>query len=294
MSLDIIARKHRTRLTSRLRPLPILIYMIVIGVHMIYGSSGYPRIIFQSAIGRQKPNTIRDDELADACPFCDLSQLPPVIRRDGDIILVRNKYPILKNSDPYVLIETRECASELSLYPADKILRVFRMAFDFWNEMLDSGSYRSIMFIKNHGPFSGGSLRHPHTQLIGLYDINCEIHLREESFYGPVIYRQPGIELNISDSPRVGFVEFNILLTDAKAFDAFCLAIQKAVRFVLREFQGGRINSYNLFFHRFGDLTACTIMPRGATTPIFLGYSIPQVADNLDEIARTFRKAYFS
>jgi len=253
-----------------------------------------PRIIFQSAVGRQKPNTLRDEEYPDACPFCDLSQLPPIIRRDGDIILVSNKYPILKGSDPYVLIETADCDSELSLYPAERLTRVFRMAFDFWRGMLSSGSYRSVLFMKNHGPFSGGSLRHPHSQLIGLYDIDCETHLRPESFYGPVIHQEAGAQLNISDHPRVGFVEFNVLLTDDRAFDSFCAMIQKTVRFILREYQSGRINSYNLFFHSFENFTACTIMPRNATTPIFLGYSIPQVADNLDEIADTFRRAYFT
>jgi len=260
---------------------------------MIAKPSGRPLIIFQTGVGRQKPNTMRADSSI-ACPFCDYDQLPPIIKRDGDIILVPNKYPVLKDSDPYVLIETSECDSELSLYPAERLLKVFRMAFDFWRELKDSGSYRSVLFMKNHGPQSGGSLRHPHTQLIGFYNIDIETHLREESFYGPVVYSEPGVELNVSASPRAGFIEFNVLLTDDKAFDAFCLTIQKAVKYVLNEYQGGRIGSYNLFIHPLEHMAVCAIMPRGVTTPIYMGYSIPQVMDNIETVAENFRLAYFS
>ena len=252
--------------------------------------TGYPQLTYLSAIGRDKPFTMRANEAPAPCPFCDLSQLPPVIRQDGDILLVPNKYPILQGSDPFVLIETRECDSELSLYSEDKLIRVFRMGFDVWREMISSGSYRSVLFLKNHGPMSGGSLRHPHMQIIGFKDADCYAHICRESFYGPVIHQAPGVELNVSNRPRVGFTEFNVILTRENAFDYFCLLIQKAVLYTLRYFHHGGVDSYNLFFYSIEGATVCKVMPRSATTPIFIGYSIPQVADDLDWVVEDFRQ----
>ena len=247
------------------------------------------QLVFQSDIGKQKPFTIREED-SSACPFCDRAMLPPIIEQDGDILLVPNKYPILQHTDPYVLIETAECESELSLYPADHLIRVFRMAFAFWREMSENQRYRSVLFLKNHGPLSGGSLRHPHMQIIGLYDLDYHDSLRRDSLYGPVIHRADGAELNISDHPRIGFTEFNVVLTDPKAFESFCLLIQQAVRYILWHHHGGQIASYNLFFYTLDGAVYCKVMPRYATTPVFMGYAIPQVVDNLESIVEEFRR----
>ena len=247
-----------------------------------------PFIVFLSDIGSQKPSTIRANGSSPDCPFCDYTQLPPILRQDGDILLVPNKYPILKDSEPYVLIETGECDSELSLYTEDRLNRVFRMAFDLWHEMLENPAYRSVLFMKNHGPFSGGSLRHPHMQLIGLRTVDAMYDIRREDFLGPLIYQEPGIELTLSDRPRVGFSEFNVILSDDNAFSGFCRLIQKTVRYVLRYFHGGNFDSYNLFFYRLDGLTYCKVMPRTATTPIYIGYGIGQVSDDPTSIVADF------
>ncbi|MCL2165934.1 MAG: DUF4931 domain-containing protein [Clostridiales bacterium] len=247
------------------------------------------QLVFQSAIARQKPFTIRDGDTS-ACPFCDHSLLPPIKKRDGDILLVPNKYPILKSSDPYVLIETADCDSELSLYSENRLYRVFRMGFDFWKEMTSSGAYRSVMFMKNHGPLSGGSLRHPHMQLIGLYNVDCQAHIRREYFFGPVICRAPGLELNLSDHPRVGFAEFNLVLTEDGAFEPFCRLLQETVQYVLRQFHQGGVDSYNLFFYQLEGVTFCKVMPRVVTTPIFIGYSVPQVTDSPEAVVEDMQR----
>jgi len=237
---------------------------------------------------------MRSDAPPDACPFCDISQLPSIVRQDGDIIIAPNKYPIHKDSDPFVLIETADCDSDLSLYDRDRLLRVFRLAFDFWDEMAASGKYRSIMFLKNHGPLSGGSLRHPHSQIIGLYQVDCDAFFRIENYEGLTICSQPGVIVNISDYPKVGFVEFNILLTDEKAFPIFCEYIQKAVQYVMHGLFKGSFSSYNLFFHRYNNTRICKVLPRGIATPIYMGYSLPQTSDDLIDIADDFRNTHFT
>ncbi|MCL1848749.1 MAG: DUF4931 domain-containing protein [Clostridiales bacterium] len=270
----------------------------------------FPLLTYQASIGKDKPITLGAQHGHAVCPFCDRSQLPPVLKQDGDVLLVPNKYPILKGSSPYVLIETSECESELSLYPIDRLVRVLRMGVSHWLDMAASGEYRSVIFIKNHGPFSGGSLRHPHMQIIGFQDVDCYTHVRRDALHGPVIHQAHGVELNVSDRPQVGFVEFNTILSggaglihagdnemgaDApEAFSYFCLLIQKAVQYLLQYFHNGSIDSYNLFFYAFDGDLYCKAMPRTATTPIFVGYTIPQVTDSLDEIMEDFRERLFS
>ncbi|WP_416533183.1 DUF4931 domain-containing protein, partial [Klebsiella pneumoniae] len=35
-----------------------------------------------------------------------------------------------------------------------------------WQLMEESGHYRSVVLYRNFGPLSGGSLRHPHSQIV--------------------------------------------------------------------------------------------------------------------------------
>lgn len=252
------------------------------------------QLIFKTSVSRQKPRTLHlsHSEPCD-CPFCDRSQLPPVLKEDGDILLVPNKYPIHEGSDPLVLIETAQCDSELSLYSESHLFRVFHMALMTWQEMLDSGDYASVLFLKNHGPYSGGSLRHPHMQLIGLKHVDYRPNVSHRDFQGPVIWSAPGVRLSISDHPRIGFYEFNVALTIRSQWQEMCRLIQKTVRFLLKDHMNGRINSYNFFFYDLDGIIYCKIMPRLVTTPLFMGYSIPQVTDNLDVIVQQFQSNYF-
>ena len=43
-----------------------------------------------------------------------------------------------------------------------------RFALGCWQQMIDSQQYRSVLMYKNKGPLSGGSLVHPHMQIVGL------------------------------------------------------------------------------------------------------------------------------
>jgi ATP adenylyltransferase/5',5'''-P-1,P-4-tetraphosphate phosphorylase II len=167
------------------------------------------------------------------------------------------------------------------------------MAFDAWHGMLADKRYRSVLFLKNHGPLSGGSLRHPHMQLIGLYDIDYHPNIRRDYFSGPVIHQAGGAVLNISDHPRIGFTEFNVILQDEGAFVDFCLLLQKAVKYLLQRHHNGQIASYNLFFYTIDGVTCCKVMPRYATTPVYMGYAIPQVIDDLGSIVEEVRSFCF-
>ena len=69
---------------------------------------------FNTEIGRQKPENIIH---ADApCPFCATEALTDIIATDGDIILLKNKYPVIEEADQLVLIEGRKCVGDIPEY----------------------------------------------------------------------------------------------------------------------------------------------------------------------------------
>jgi ATP adenylyltransferase/5',5'''-P-1,P-4-tetraphosphate phosphorylase II len=245
-------------------------------------------LIFDSNIGGTKPVTMVHNV---ACPFCCRDKLEGIIAQDGPIILLRNKYPVLRDTVQTVLIETYECDSELSLYPKDHLYKVISFGVEKWQEMINSGQFASVLFYKNHGPYSGGTIRHPHMQIVGLKDIDYSNNITPESLQGAIIFRDTGVELNLSDQPKIGFFEFNIKLLDLQYINRLADYIQIVTHYILNHFSK-RCNSYNLFFYQLNNAITVKIMPRFVTSPLFIGYSIPQVASRMSAVIREMQDLY--
>lgn len=250
----------------------------------------YSHLCFNSYIGQMKPENIVNKEAQ--CPFCDRHKLVDVIAEQGPILLVKNKYPVLQETFQTVLIETYTCEEELSTYSKDHLYDVINFGIKYWLEMHSSGEYKSVLFFKNHGRFSGGTIRHPHMQIVGLKNVDYHEHLRPEHFEGMVIDRRQNAELNLSTKPRVGFFEFNGILTDLAATNDLADYIQVAAHYILNGFHKN-CTSYNLFFYHLQDKVAVKIMPRFVMSPIYVGYSIPQVSNRLDDVGEEIHERYF-
>lgn len=246
-------------------------------------------IEFNLSIGKQKPESIINTTTK--CPFCDRENLEGIIAAEGSILLVKNKYPVLEDTVQTVLIETDQCQSELSLYPKEHLHKVFHFGINKWLEMEQQDDYKSVIFFKNHGPFSGGTIRHPHMQIIGLKTINYLDAVYPEHFEGLVIAKTNEIELNLSTKPRVGFFEFNTILTDLTQTDQLADYVQLVTQYILSNFHRN-CNSYNLFFYKINDSIAVKIMPRFVTSPLFIGFAIPQVSSRLEDVVLDFQEKY--
>ncbi len=250
---------------------------------------------FSTAIGRKKPETLITGR--SECPFCHPETLVDIVETDGDIIFLRNKYNVLTDAEQFVLVESGRCDDGIEQYSADKLHRLFRLALRHFAKMLKNPAYKSVIFFKNHGPLSGGTIKHPHMQLIGLYDTEPEILYEKENFIPaaePIIQRD-GLELAASAYPRLGFSEFTITsstfpLTE-KAVDTLSEIIQKVVQFIMKN--DWRDNpSYNLFFYylKESDRLAVRIMPRHPTSPLFVGYDLRIVPDNIGELSEQLKE----
>ncbi len=247
-------------------------------------------LFFNTEIGVKKPENIRNKN--QSCPFCERDKLTDIIDTDGPIILLKNKYPVLENAFQTVIIETDECSSELSLYSEEHLVRLFSFALKHWFAYQESGKFKSVIFFKNHGPLSGGSIAHPHMQIIGLNDINYMENVAVSSFEGLPIDEQDGVLFNLSEKPRVGFYEFNVRMTKPEQLPVFAKYVQTAVHYILNHFPF-KCNSYNLFFYNLGTSIYVKIMPRFVTTPLYIGYSIPQIPSNLHWIRKAIIEKYF-
>ncbi|MDR3565903.1 MAG: DUF4931 domain-containing protein [Negativicutes bacterium] len=246
-------------------------------------------LLFDTSIGMTKPVTIGNQH--EGCPFCSKNLLAGIIAEDGPILLVVNKYPVLRDSFQTVLIETDDCHSEMSVYPKDHLYRVFRFGMEQWQKLIQSGQYESVIFYKNHGPYSGGTIHHPHMQIVGLKHIDYSRNIVRKSFEGDVICQQDGVELNLATEPRIGFMEFNIKLDGLGHLNLMADYIQMVVHYLLHHFHKS-CNSYNLFFYQLDGKIFAKIMPRFVTSPLYIGYSIPQVSTRAQEVLKEIRSIY--
>jgi len=242
---------------------------------------------FSTKIGTQKPVTISNK--SNSCPFCDVESLENIIARRDSIILLKNKYSTLKNTLQTVIIETDECDSELSKYKKDHLYKLTHFAIMNWLDFEKNENFKSVILFKNHGPLSGGTIRHPHLQIVGLEEVDYKENINLDWFEGITIYKDENVEFNLSSKPKIGFYEFNVLLHDIFSIKVMADCIQSAADYILNYFQF-KCESYNLFFYHIDGVIICKITPRFVTTPLYIGYSLPQVSDDIENVAKNVRK----
>ncbi|MDD2402030.1 MAG: DUF4931 domain-containing protein [Clostridia bacterium] len=251
--------------------------------------SPYEILHFNSSIGEKKPKNITNHNVK--CPFCDRDNLENILDERGPILLLKNKYPVLEDTLQTVIVETYRCTPEFSDYPKEHLYNVISFGIEKWLEMESSNEFSSVIYYKNHGPYSGGTISHPHMQIIGLKNVDYHKHLQKEQFEGLIINKEQNVEFNIATKPRAGFDEFNVILKDFNSINKMADYIQIATHYSLNHYHK-HCNSYNLFFYHIDNKIAVKIVPRFVTSPLFVGFSIPQVSDNMERIALDIKNIY--
>lgn len=247
-------------------------------------------LIFNTSINRLKPRNIHHPEVE--CPFCDITKLENIIDRDQEIILLENKYPVLEKAYQLVLIETDQCHAQLPDYSTEHAVRLFQFAIQHWLGLALDSTYQSVIMFKNVGPLAGGSLVHPHMQIIGLEDVSYQEIINQADFIGLEIASTNHVALNISTQPRVGLYEFNIVLNKLEDIPTLAIFVQKIVHYISNVFSRSN-TSYNLFFYQLDKQIIVKVIPRFITTPLYIGYGLQQVAHNIEDIAKEIKALYF-
>lgn len=245
---------------------------------------------FDMHIGRKKPESVINRETA--CPFCDIDSLTNVLEQRGPMIWLMNKYPVLQDTYQTVLIESDDCEGDWSVYSKEHVRELLSFGVEKWLELESSGSFASVLFFKNHGPFSGGSIRHPHMQIVGLNEYDYRTQVKESDFAGLLIDRLRGVECTLSTHPRAGFFEYNVVLSEWDRLPQMADYLQILAHWILNHVNR-RCQSYNFFFYRWEEKLVAKVVPRFVTSPLYVGYGIPQVANNLEEVVAEIKRLYF-
>lgn len=198
----------------------------------------------------------------------------------GHMIWLENAYRVLKDTWQTLIIETDDCDGDFSTYTTDYATGLVQFGLEKWQEVKDTGKFKSVLFYRNHGYLSGGTIHHPHSQIVGLKNYDYHEDIEPYYFVGSCVYAEPGLEINIAHRPIIGFYEANLILTDKKALRQFVKYMQRTAFFFMHRFV--RFNdSYNIFFYDFpGDNRLFVkIIPRFLTNPLFVGYKISQIAN---------------
>ncbi len=221
------------------------------------------------------------------CPFCSRESLSEIIDEEGSILLVKNKYQTFDNTDQTVLIETSDHNADITTYDIEHLYHVITFGINHWLKMEESGNFKSVVFYKNHGPLSGGTINHAHMQIVGLESIDYRKYLSEDMFEGIEIYREDNCILNISTKPKSCATEYNIITTPRN--DIFIAdQLQIIVKHILKH-----CNSFNVFFYQWKDSIICKILPRYVTSPFLIGFSIPQTFNDLHTFVKKIKNTYY-
>lgn len=253
-------------------------------------------LVFQMSVAKGKPQSYRKTpKKKKVCPFCDVKKLTDIYRQEGELIWLHNKYPTLRDTLQTVLIESSDHNGDISTYSKEHNRKMIRFALECAEEMQNSGKYQSVLWYKNYGPHSGGSLLHPHMQIVGLDHENGYKYIHPNNFEGETLFKNHDVEVNIAQHPVQGYTELNINSLTKKDIDLWADWIQSGVKYMLNIMYNGRCDSYNLFFYPRQDGGVCAkLITRFEAPPYFVGYKLSQVNDELtlDNEAKRFRKFF--
>jgi len=241
---------------------------------------------FLCAIQEEKPNTMIDESAY--CPFCHPESLTEILDQKDSILFVKNKFPNLSHSFQTVIIETDVCGQHIGTYSKEHMRKLIRFSIDKWLQMSKDPRFKSVLLYKNHGPLSGGSLRHAHMQIVGFEKIDYTLHLQDSFFKGPKVHESTSCFLSLSSHPMIGFIEYNIFLENVEAIDTFSDYIQQTVIYTL-DHLSPPCDSFNLFFYQWHGKILCKVVPRYITSPLFLGYGIIQRSNRLEFIEKDLK-----
>ncbi|AGF55431.1 DUF4931 domain-containing protein [Clostridium saccharoperbutylacetonicum] len=250
-------------------------------------------LVFLNDVNKDKPNEFHNINMKE-CPFCNRDKLTDIIDESGPFILLKNKYPTIKDTCQLVIIETYDCNTNMGEYSEEYMLDLMKFGIKHWLRIEKSEEYKSVIFYKNHGPRSGGSLKHPHMQIVGLDDIDYKERIKEAYFQGIEIHKTDNCLVNLSQTPFNGFTEFNIIIKDdLSAITELSGSLRKIVHYLLNNYFV-KCDSFNIYFYHLDERIICKVMPRFTSSPLLLGYGIRQISSIEKEIADKVKALYFS
>ncbi len=230
------------------------------------------QVEFSFQANQQKPVTINKNGIS--CPFCDREQMEIIIEERGPYKWIVNKYQTLTDTDMTLIIETEKCGHDLGDYSDDYVKDLWKFTIEKYEEMKADPQYKSVILFKNYGFLSGGSLSHPHMQIIGFRSIDAKNKITKKNLTGYPVIESP-IRIDVSEEPVVNFVEYNFHFNQVE-IGSMTKLLQRFVKGQLKANEH-REYGYNLFLYELNDQYVLKYTPRHPVSPYYIGYNIKQV-----------------
>ena len=126
---------------------------------------------------------------------------------------------------------------------------------------------------------SGGSIRHPHSQIIGLENYDYHKDITAQNMEGWLLHEDQHVRITLSNHPIIGFFEYNIRFKPDTPVRPVAIRLQQVLRYVLHTLSN-LSQSYNYFFYNLEDgYDYIKVVARYVTTPLYVGYKITQTCD---------------
>ncbi len=244
-------------------------------------------IEFNNKENKKKPITINNKNVK--CPFCNLEIGENVYDISGPYKWIKNKYNSLKDADMTLIIETENCGSDLGDYSDEYASALLKFALEKYELMKAKNKYQSVTLFKNYGYLSGGSLEHPHLQIVGLKKHNAMDEINPDNLDGYLVFDQE-IKMTLSKEPVTNFVEYNFHF-EMDQIDYLAKYLQKFVK--SQRIQNPFPNySYNLFLYEIDGNKTLKFTPRYPVSPYYIGYKLQQVlsSEEMNEIVVKVRE----
>lgn len=239
-------------------------------------------LVFELAVSHEKPSSFQAGR-SKICPFCDVKNLSNIYQKNEDMIWLKNKFATLRDTVQTVLVESSNHNGDITKYTKSYNRKLFLFSLHCFQKFYYDESYRSVLWYKNFGPVSGGSLIHPHMQIVGLKENNGYKDIRSYNFDGIPVVEKEHVKVNISTHPIMGFTEINVIMADNHDLSLWADWIRASAQYILEKYYNGRCTSYNLFFYPLnsGHGMCCKIVPRFTASPYFVGYKISERNDDI-------------
>lgn len=236
-----------------------------------------------------KPNTIQNNN--NHCPFCSFDNLKNehgVLGEKDNMLWIKNKYPVLEGAEQTLIIETNTCEGNLGNYQEEVAKDLFRFAFENRDKMLQTNKFKEVVFLKNSGARSDGSVHHAHMQLVGLKEVEISKAAITDSLSGEVAFENEHTKVLLADNPTGEKYEFAVIWDRKSEEMDYVKRVQQIVRY-LSVFKNGKFQDYNFYFHEDENVKVLKIIPRGYVSIYLLGFGVKQVPNDLKEIAEELR-----
>ncbi len=243
-------------------------------------------IEFNNEQNKKKPVTINKQDVI--CPFCHREMLAEIYEERGAFKWVKNKFQTFDDADMSLIIETEKCGSNLGYYSTEYATELLEYIIEKYEVMKNKAEYESVIMFKNYGFLSGGSIAHPHSQIVGFKKIDAYSEITKANLTGYLVLTDE-IEINISKLPIANFMEYNFIFSKNQV-KKLAYYLQKFIRNEL-ENQTYKDYSYNLFLYQIEGKYCLKYTPRYPVSPYYIGFKIKQIfkEDELQHRAKMLR-----